>query len=96
MCAERVCLLSLFFVFLHRHDDDDVTPSWFRALESHVLRVLNGNGIKKWSSPSSLSSPSVLVWFLAASRKQHSFLHLYCATTVPEYSEVSRGRLRRL
>ena len=38
MCAERVCLLFLFL----RHDD--VTPSWFRALESHVLRVLNGNG----------------------------------------------------
>ena len=65
--------------FLPRHDD--VTPSWFRALESHVLRVPNGNGMKKWSSPSSLSSPSVLVWFLAASRKQHSCLHLYCATT---------------
>ena len=40
MCAERVCLLFLF----HRHDD--VTPSWFRALESHVLRVPNGNGMK--------------------------------------------------
>ena len=33
------------------------------------------------------SSPSVLVWFLAASRKQHSCLHLYCATTlVAEHS----------
>ena len=42
MWAERVCLLSFF---LHRHDD--VTPSWFRALESHVLRVPNGNGMKK-------------------------------------------------
>ena len=57
MCTERVCLLSLCLFFLHRHDD--VTPSWFRALEfraleSHVLRVPNGNGMKKWSSPSSL------------------------------------------
>ena len=36
MCTERVCLLSWSFCwslfFLHRHDD--VTPSWFRALES--------------------------------------------------------------
>ena len=54
MFTERVCLLSwslcwsLFF--LHRHDD--VTPSWFRALESYVLRVPDGNEIKLWSSPS--------------------------------------------
>ena len=75
-CAQNV---FSFLFFLHRHND--VTPSWFRALESHVLRVPNGNGMKKWSSPSSLSSPSVLVWFLAASRKQHSCLHLFCATT---------------
>ena len=78
-CAQNVFACCPFVVFLHRHDD--VTPSWFRALESHVLRVPNGNGMKKWSSPSSLSSPSVLVWFLAASRKQHSCLHLCCATT---------------
>ena len=56
-------MIGVFFFpllfFLHRHDD--VTPSWFRALESHVFRVPNGNGMKKWSSPSSLSSPSVLV-----------------------------------
>ena len=44
MCTERVCLLSLCCFSFHRHDD--VTPSWFRALESHVLRVPNGNGIK--------------------------------------------------
>ena len=36
--------------FFHRHDD--VTPSRFRALESYVLRVLDGNEIKLWSSPS--------------------------------------------
>ena len=78
--VRRTCLLAVSFLFfLHRHDD--VTPSWFRAHESHVLRVPNGNDMKKWSSPSSLSSPSVLVWFWAASRKQHSCLHLYCATT---------------
>ena len=58
--VHRTCLLAVpLLFFLHRHDD--VTPSWFRALESHVLRVPNGNGMKKWSSPSSLSSPSVLV-----------------------------------
>ena len=85
MCTERVLLAVPLLFFLHRHDD--VTPSWIRALESHVLRVPNGNGMKKWSSPSSLSSPSVLVCFLAASRKQHSCLHLYCATTlVAEHS----------
>ena len=78
--VHRTCLLAVpLLFFLHRHDD--VTQSWFRALEYHVLRVPNGNGMKKWYSPSSLSSPSVLVWFLAASRKQHSCLHLYCATT---------------
>ena len=44
--VRRTCLLAVSFLFfLHRHDD--VTPSWFRALESHVLRVPNGNGIKK-------------------------------------------------
>ena len=80
----RTCLLAVS-LFLQHHDD--VTPSWFRALESHVLRVPDGHGMKKWSSPSSLSSPSVLVWFLAGSRKQHSCLHLYCATTlVAEHS----------
>ena len=42
-----------------------------------MLRVPNGNGMKKWSSPSSLSTPSVLVWFLAASRKQHSLVCIY-------------------
>ena len=79
--VRRTCLLAVSFLFfLHRHDD--VTPSWFRALESHVLRVPDGNGMKKLSSPSSLSSPSVLVWFLAASRKQHSCLYLCCATTL--------------
>ena len=78
--VHRTCLLAVpLLFFLHRHDD--VTPSWFRALESHVLHVPNGNGIKKWSSPSSLSSPSVLVWFVAAPRKQYSCLHLYSATT---------------
>ena len=36
------CLLAVpLLFFLHRHDD--VTPSWFRALESYVLRVLDGN-----------------------------------------------------
>ena len=39
-----------FLSFLHRHDD--VTPSLFRALESYVLRVLDGNEIKLGSSPS--------------------------------------------
>ena len=59
MSTERVCLLSLCCFFLHRHDD--VTPSWFRAFESHVLRVPAGNGeIKLWSSPSSLFTPSLL------------------------------------
>ena len=74
MCTERVCLLSWSFCwrllfFLHRHDD--VTPSWFRALESYVLRVPVGNEIKLSSSPSllvftifvvsSLFTPSLLV-----------------------------------
>ena len=45
-CLSAVPLLF----FLHRHDD--VTPSRFRALESYVLRVLDGNEIKLWSSPS--------------------------------------------
>ena len=45
-CLPAVPLLF----FLHRHDD--VTPSRFRALESYVLRVLDGNEIKLWSSPS--------------------------------------------
>ena len=45
-CLPAVPLLF----FLHRHDD--VTPSWFRALESYVLRVLDGNELKLWSSPS--------------------------------------------
>ena len=45
------CLLAVpLLFFLHRHDD--VTPSWFRAFESYVLRVLDGNEIKLWSSPS--------------------------------------------
>ena len=45
------CLFAVpLLFFLHRHDD--VTPSWFRALESYVLRVLDGNEIKLWSSPS--------------------------------------------
>ena len=93
--VHRTCLLAVpLLFFLHRHDD--VTPSLFRALESHVLRVPNGNGMKKWSSPSSLSSPSVLVWFLAASRKQHSCLHLYCATTlVAEHSRTVLGNVPR-
>ena len=39
-----------FLSLLHRHDD--VTPSWFRALESYELRVPHGNEIKLWSSPS--------------------------------------------
>ena len=74
MCTERVCLLSWSFCrsllfFLHRHDD--VTPSWFRVLKSYVLRVLDGNKIKLWCSPSlsvftvfvvsSLFTPSLLV-----------------------------------
>ena len=60
------CLLAVpLLFFLHRHDD--VTPSWFRALESYVLRVLAGNDeIKLWSSPSSLFTPSLLFLFLAA------------------------------
>ena len=37
-CARNVFACCPFVVFLHRHDD--VTPSWFRALESYVLRVL--------------------------------------------------------
>ena len=45
-CLPAVPLLF----FLHRHDD--VSPSWFRALESYVFRVLDGNEIKLWSSPS--------------------------------------------
>ena len=58
--VRRTCLLAVSFLFFfHRHDD--VTPFWLRALKSHVLRVPNGNDIKKWSSPSSLSSPSLLV-----------------------------------
>ena len=54
------CLLAvLLLFFLHRHND--VTPSWFRALESYVLRVPAGNDeIKLWSSPSSLFTPSLL------------------------------------
>ena len=45
------CLLAVpLLFFLHRHDE--VTPSWFRALESYVLRVLDGNEIKLWYSPS--------------------------------------------
>ena len=84
----RTCLLAVpLLFFLHRHDD--VTPSWFRTLESHVLRVPNGSGMKKWSSPSSLSSPSVLVWCVAAPRKQHSCLHFYCATT--QWSFIGPG-----
>ena len=44
--VRRTCLLAVSFLFfLHRHGD--VTPSWFRALESHVLRVPDGNGFKK-------------------------------------------------
>ena len=87
--VHRTCLLAVpLLFFLHCHDD--VTPSWFRALASHVLRVSLGNGMKKLSSPSSLSSPSVLVWFGAAPRKQHSCLHLYCATTpLPSQAVVS-------
>ena len=38
-----------FLFFLHRHDV--VTPSWFKALESYVLRVPDGNDKKLWSSP---------------------------------------------
>ena len=79
-CAQNVFVCCPFVLFFHRHYD--VTPSWFRALECHVLRVPNGNVMKKWSSPSSLSSPSVLVWFVAAPRKLHSCLHLYRATTL--------------
>ena len=46
--VHRTSLLAVPLLFLfHRHDD--VTPSWFRAFESHVLRVLDGNGLKKWS-----------------------------------------------
>ena len=54
------CLLAVpLLFFLHRHDD--VTPSWFRALESYVLRVPAGNDEKKlWSSPPSLFTPSLL------------------------------------
>ena len=37
-------LCRSFLFFLHHHDD--VTPSWFRALESHMLRVPDGNEIK--------------------------------------------------
>ena len=45
------CLSAVPLLFFpHRHDD--VTPSRFRALESYVLRVLDGNEIKLWSSPS--------------------------------------------
>ena len=44
------CLPAVSLFFLHRHDV--VTPSWFRALESYVLRVLDGKEIKLWSSPS--------------------------------------------
>ena len=57
-----------------------------------MLRVPHGNGMKKWSSPSSLSSTSVLVWFWCASRKQHSCLHLYCATTHKEFESSYSAR----
>ena len=58
--VHRTCLLAVpLLFFLHRHDD--VTPSWFRALEPYVLRVPDGNEIKLWSSPSSLFTPSLLV-----------------------------------
>ena len=43
-CLSAVPLLF----FLHHHDD--VSPSWFRALESYVLRVFDGNEKKLWSS----------------------------------------------
>ena len=83
--VRRTCLLAVsFFLFIVMMMSLHLGSG---ALESHVLRVPNGNGMKKWSSPSSPSSPPVLVWFLAASRKQHSCLHLYCATTlVAEHS----------
>ena len=58
--VRRTCLLAVSFLFfLHRHDD--VTPSWFRALESHVLRVPNGNGMK--SGLHHLLYPHHLCWF---------------------------------
>ena len=56
----RTCLLAVPLLFcFHRHDD--VTPSWFGALESHVLRVPNGNGIK--SGLHHLLYPHHLCWF---------------------------------
>ena len=95
MCTERVCLLSLLLFFLHRHDD--VTPSWFRALESYVLRVLDGKEIKLWSSPSlSVFTVFVGLFFIrtipvglisGCSIEQYFLLHICRATTlVAEHS----------
>ena len=90
------CLLAVpLLFFLHRHDD--VSPSWFRALESYVLRVLDGNEIKLWSSPSlSVFTVFVDLFFIhtisvglisGCSIEQYFLLHIYRATTlVAEHS----------
>ena len=87
MCTERVCLLSLCcFSFIVMMMSLHLGSG---PLSLTCCVCLMANGMKKWSSPSSLSSPSVLVWFLAAPRKQHSCLHLYRATT--QWSFIGPG-----
>ena len=77
------CLLAVrLLFFLHRHDD--VTPSWFSALESYVLRVPAGNEIKLWSSPPSPPTPSLWsdLWLLHWAALLFAF---YCATTASRH-----------
>ena len=73
--VHRTCVLAVpVLFFLHRREA--VTPSWFKAVQSHVLRVPNGNGKKKWSSPSSGSTPSH-VGLICGCKTEEAFLHAY-------------------